>query len=179
MPERSGVLVVGILAVVFVCLLPLALWWWFRCGTETTFLISRHADRVASQDALSPEGLVRAQELVHVGEKAGIVAIYHSDTERARQTAAPLAAALGITPMVYPANDVTPLVSQIFSDHRGEKVFVIGHSNTVPQIIVAAGGPSLPSLMEAEFDNLFVLSSCRCWRGHAALVSLQYGAPSP
>lgn len=88
-PRRS--LAVGLFTAVVVCLLPFGFWWWFGCGTETTFVIARHADRVANQDALTPAGLARAQELIHVGEKAGIVAIYRSDTERARQTAAPLA----------------------------------------------------------------------------------------
>src|SRR6266550_8925661 len=141
MTWRSRTLAVGLFTAVIVCLLPFCVWWWRGCGTETTFLIARHADRVANQDALTAIGLARAQELVHIGEKAGIVAIYHSDTERARQTAAPLAAALGITPVVYPAANTTALVSQIFAEHRGGKVFIVGHSNTVPQIISAAGGP--------------------------------------
>lgn len=179
MTQRSRVLTLGLVTAVIVCLVPFFYWWWFGCATDTTFLIARHADRVVNQDALAPQGLVRAQELVHVGEKAGIVAIYHSDTERARQTAAPLATALGITPVIYPANDAAALVSQIFADHRGERVFVVGHSNTVPQIITAAGGPSLPDIAAVEFDNLFVLSVCRCRRGLATLVNLQYGAPSP
>lgn len=179
MTERSRYLALGLFTAVIVCLLPFWFWWWFGCGTETTFLIARHADRVANQDALSPEGLARAQELVHVGEKAGIAAIYRSDTERARQTVAPIAAALGITPEIYPANNTAVLVSQIFVEHRGGKVFVVGHSKTVPQIILAAGGPSLPNIADGEFDNLFVLTVCRCRRGLATLVDLQYGAISP
>ncbi len=179
MTQRTRVLMVGLLTVVIVCLLPFWFWWWFGCGGETSLLITRHADRIASQDALSPEGLVRAQELVHVGEKSGVVAIYHSDTERARQTATPLATALGLTPVVYPANNTDALVSQILADHRGEKVLIVGHSNTVPQLISAAGGPSIPDIAADEFDNLFVVSVCRCRRGLATLVNLQYGAPSP
>src|SRR5258705_9301573 len=111
MTQRTRVLMVGLLTVVIVCLLPFWFWWWFGCGGETSLLIKRHADRIASQDALSPEGFVRAQELVHVGEKSGGVAIYHSDTERGRQTATPLATPLRLTPVVYPANKTDALVS--------------------------------------------------------------------
>src|SRR6266404_6369351 len=105
MTERSRALGVALLVAITVCVVPLGFWWWFRCGPATTMLIVRHADRAQNQDALDPAGLARAQELVHLGEKAGIVAIYSSDTDRARQTAAPLATALGITPVVYPANN--------------------------------------------------------------------------
>jgi len=169
----------GLVAIIGLCVVPVAWWWWFRCGPATTLLIVRHADRLDNLDALNPAGVTRAQEIVHVAEKAGIVAIYRSDTDRARDTAAPLAAALGIVPVVYPANDTAALVDDIFADHRGEKVLVVGHSNTVPQIISGAGGPTVPDIAAAEFDNLFVLTACRCRRGLATLVNLQYGAASP
>lgn len=174
--KRYPVLVA--VAAVLLCLLPFW-WWWWRCGPSTTLLIVRHADRQNAADALSAAGLARAQELVHAAEKAGIVAIYRSNTNRNAQTAAPLAAALGITPVVYPANDVDPLVEGIFADHPGQTVLVVGHSNTVPQIIAAAGGPELPNLGETEFDDLFVLKACRCRGSAATLVNLQYGAISP
>lgn len=165
--------------ILLVVVVALPFWWWFRCGPATTFLIVRHADREGASDALNPLGVARAQELVHVGQKAGMVAIYHSDTNRARDTAAPLATALGITPVVYPPADTAALVDDIFADHRGETVLVVGHSNTVPQVIEAAGGPSIPNIDDQEFDNLFVLTVCRCRRGPATLVNLQYGAQSP
>jgi broad specificity phosphatase PhoE len=166
--------------VVIVVALPIIVWWcWFRCGQPTTLLLVRHADRAGSQDALNAAGTARAQELVHVGGKAGITAIYRSDTNRAGDTAAPLASALGLTPVVYPANDTTPLVNTILADHPGERVFVVGHSNTVPQIIQAAGGSAIANIDDAEFDNLFLLTVCRCRRGPATLINLQYGAVSP
>lgn len=56
---------------------------------------------------------------------------------------------------------------------------MVGHSNTAPQIITAAGGPTIPNIKDAEFDNLFVLTAFRCRRGLARLVTLQYGAVSP
>jgi hypothetical protein len=77
------------------------------------------------------------------------------------------------------ANDVAPLVASILAHHRGEKVLVIGHSDTVPNIIKAAGGPALPSIDGEEFDNLFVLTLCRCGWRRVTLLNLQYGAASP
>jgi len=169
-PYGLVILCVGV--VIFLC--------WWRCGrSSTTLLIVRHADRVAGQDALSPAGVARAQELLHVTEKAALAGIYHSDTVRARETAQPTAAALGVTPVELPANDIAALINHINTNHRGATVLVIGHSNTVPLIISEAGGPTIPNLPDDEFDNFFVLERCRCWWGAAKLVNLQYGAPSP
>lgn len=92
-----------------------------------------------------PEGVVRAQALAHAAGLAGVTAVYHSDTNRTRDTAAPLARALGLTPVVYPANDVAGVVAQVFADHRGETVLVVGHSNPVPLIIAEAGGRPCPT----------------------------------
>jgi phosphohistidine phosphatase SixA len=170
---------------VVVCVLSLFFWW--RCwygGDTTTLLVLRHADRVPTQDALSAAGQARAQELVRVAQKAGIRGIYHSDTDRSRQTAQPIANALGITPVEIPATDVTALVNHIFANHRGETVLVVGHSNTVPQIITAVGGPVLPDIPDNEFDNLFVVPVCQCWwwwwwGQRATAVNMQYGVASP
>jgi len=153
--------------------------WWCCFATTTTVLLVRHADRQGSQDALSSAGLARAQTLVHVLQKSGIDAIYQSDAVRTQQTAAPVASALGITPTTVTATNIDSLVNDIRASHRGQTVLVVGHSNTVPQIIAALGGPTLPNIDENEFDNLFVLQTgCCCGRG-ARLVNLQYGAASP
>jgi hypothetical protein len=52
-------------------------------------------------------------------------------------------------------------------------VLVVGHSNTVPQIIRAAGGLDLPDLAEDAFEDLFVLTAFGRGR-RATLVHLTY-----
>ena|SRR5689334_5265773 len=162
-------LALGITALAFVG------WRW--CGVETTVVLVRHADRAPGQktDELSASGAARSRELAHVLEKSGVSAIIHSDTQRAAQTAAPVAAMAGLTPIVLPAKD-TAAVAEEVRKHPGETLLVIGHSNTVPAIIAALGGPQLPDIDDAEFDNLFVLSQCRCG-ARGRLLKLQYGAP--
>lgn len=152
-------------------------WAWFR--PQTTLLILRHADRDGSADALAEAGVTRAAALAHTLERAGVTALYHSDTRRARDTAAPLAAALGLAPSAYPPADATGVVESILDLHRGRTVVIVGHSNTVPALIRAAGGPSLPELDEHEFDQLFVVSVCPWRLGGARVLALQYGAASP
>lgn len=146
------------------------------CRDATTLLIVRHADRQGSEDALSEAGNRRALDLARAGEKAGVTAIYHSDTHRTRLTAEPLAHALGITPVELPGKDIDGLLKHVFANHCGGTVLIVGHSNTVPLIIAAAGGPVMPELPEYEFDNLFVLTVGGGKRSDAAtLVNLRYG----
>jgi broad specificity phosphatase PhoE len=175
---RSASRLLGLLAAGG-CLVLLGVWWLLRCDPPTTLLIVRHAERDGRQDALTAAGLARAAQLVHVGERAGVTAVYHSDTVRTRDTAQPLAKALGLTAMERPATAMTSLVSEILEQHGGETVLVVGHSNTVPQIIGEAGGPMLDNIGEDEFDNLFVLTTWGCWLRQPKLLRLQYGALSP
>jgi broad specificity phosphatase PhoE len=159
--------------------LPLGLGWWARRAEPTTLILLRHADREGNQDALSAAGLLRARELVHVGERLGLSAIYRSNTVRARDTVAPLASALGLVPIERPASEVAALVDEVLTEHRGQRVLVVGHGNTVPQMIAAAGGPVLPDIAHDEFDRLFVLTTCRSGGCRPQLAELQYGAESP
>ena len=41
--------------------------------------------------------------------------------------------------------------------HAGRTVLVVGHSNTIPAIIAALGGPKLPDICDTQYSNLFVL----------------------
>lgn len=153
---------------------------YFCWGTQTTVLLVRHADRQGSTDTLNAAGTVRAQDLAHVLEKSGISAIYTSEMARTQQTAAPTATLLGLTPIAVAASDVAGLVSTIRSNNSGQTVMVVGHSDTVPQIIAEFGGPVF-TIGGNEFDNFYVLTlCCRRWKTVSArLTNLQYGVASP
>jgi hypothetical protein len=59
--------------------------------------------------------------------------------------------------VVVPGGDVTGLSKRILAQ-TGDTVLVVGHSNTVPQIIKALGGPADHIIDESEYDKLFVLT---------------------
>lgn len=152
---------------------------WCFYQPHTTVLLLRHADRLGSEDLLNDAGVDRAAELIHVGEKADINAIFHSEASRTQRTAQDLADHLGITPTQINSADVSGIVTEILNNHAGETVLVVSHSNRVPDIIEAFGGPQLPDIDHEEYDNLFVLNTCRCWWKSTSLINLQYGAVSP
>jgi broad specificity phosphatase PhoE len=179
--RRRAVLVAGLLGIGIALLALLRIFSGRSadCGPPTSVWITRHADRDGRADALGPEGLARALALAHALARADIGAIYVSDTRRAQDTAVPLAAARSLTPSIYAARDGFAWVERLLEQHRGTSVLVVGHSNTVPRIIAAAGGPALPDLDEGELDRLFLLSVSSCRSEQPRLFQLQYGAPSP
>jgi broad specificity phosphatase PhoE len=120
---------------------------------------------------LNTAGKVRAKKLIHVVGQSGIKAIYRSHFVRARETAQPLATYLGLSPIEI--DGALPIKNHILSNHTGQTVLVIGHSDTVPDIIRRLGAGSVPVIDVAEFDHLFVVNVFSPNR--ATLTRLKYG----
>ena len=142
---------------------------WTLVGAPDAVILLRHAERESSatDSLLSERGRLRAEGLVKALKDANIKAILTSDVQRAKDTATPLARALKITPEVVQAQDYARFRKQIMRANGGT-VLVIGHSNTVPKIIEALGGPAV-TIDETEFDKMFILSLPR-----ATLLVLHY-----
>jgi broad specificity phosphatase PhoE len=147
----------------------------------TTVLLLRHAER--DDGSLSEEGLKRADELAHVALKAGVTAIYTTDTERVRLTVQPVAGLLGLDPVIYGVaspEEIAELASEVQRDHAGEVVIIVGHNTTVASTIEAFGGDatrcSIGSAYD-EFDDLCILTLYA--PKTVQVVNLQYGVPSP
>ena len=146
-------------------------------------VLVRHAERAdapAGDVTLNDAGQSRADELAAALAEARIDTIVTTQFRRTRDTAAPLARALNITPRVVEAGrDTAAHVSAVVAEVRdgGTAVLVVGHSNTVPAIISALGGPAMGELCEFEYSNLFTLA--RTPGQPARLVHGHYGAPDP
>jgi broad specificity phosphatase PhoE len=108
----------------------------------------------ASDPELSAAGAARAQKLAAMLGDASIAAIFTTEYRRTKDTAAPLAAKLKVTPEVVMASQAAAIIEKIKS-HPNDTVFVVGHSNTVPVIIRALGGPDV-TIGDEEYDNLFI-----------------------
>ena len=153
----------------------------------TVFLI-RHAEREDEprQDPpLSKDGVARSQTLARLLSSAGIKAIFTSQFTRTKQTAEPLATKLGInvTPFTLKSNPSNPRqiaeestaeVTNRILEHAGESVLVIGHSNSIPDVIKMLGGDFIPTIDERKFDDLFIVSVYA--KGKAKVVQLKYGS---
>lgn len=132
---------------------------------QPVVFVVRHAERsdagspaagmMAADPGLSATGHARAEALADVLRDANITAIYVTEYRRTQQTAAPAAKARGLTPIVVPAKDLDTLVTKLRAS--AGNVLVVGHSNTVPEILERLGDASPIELGEADYDNLFVI----------------------
>ena len=145
-------------------------------------VLVRHAEKAEGggrDPALSAAGTARAAALAQALHGAGIVAIVTSEFARTRDTAAPLAAALGIAPQVVAAGDgIDAHVAAVAAAVRAASgpVLVVGHSNTVPALVAALGGRAVDALAEHQYDRMFLLTPSPA---APTLVEARYGAPTP
>lgn len=147
-------------------------------AAQQTVFVVRHAERadaattaspmMASDPDLSDAGKARAQSLAAMLKDAGIAAIYTTEYKRTRQTAEPLAQALGITATVVPARDMSGLIEKVKAG--AGNALIVGHSNTVADVIARLGVTEPVKLADGEYDNLFVIAC----GGKPALVRLHF-----
>jgi broad specificity phosphatase PhoE len=135
----------------------------------------RHADIPQGEDdpSLTGAGKDRSQALSRLLKNANIKAIYTSDARRTRQTAQPLADALGVKPTVIPNGDPAATVAKIQADHTDVVVLVVGHSNTVPNMIRRWAPGASPTINPDEFDKIFVVIPEGS--GRASFAQFRYG----
>ena len=154
-------------------------WIWATAGS-TTVIVIRHAEKdqsVSVDPPLSQAGQARAQLLARMFGDAkdfgNIEAIYVSPALRNRLTAAPLAARLGLNETVVPADDPRGLARRALHEHRGGRVLIVGHIDTVPQIVAAlSGNARIPEIADQEYGTMYIVTVPRI--GHPNVLRLNY-----
>ena len=145
----------------------------------TTVILVRHAEKKLEPDNpdpdLAPQGVARAQEIARVFGDAGINAIFATQYKRTQQTVQPLADRIAVPITILNSKQTDELVNQIHTAHRGQTIFVAGHSNSVPAIVSLLSNEKFPDIPDAEYDNLFIVTIYRF--GKAKVTKLKYGAP--
>ncbi len=148
----------------------------------TTVILVRHSERDDSggrDPSLSAAGEARARALAHALGETRIDAVYATQFARTQETAEPLAQRLGLDVIVYTAGSdyVNEMAELVRSEHTGQTIVVVSHSNTVPGIIAALGATPVPTIDEDEYDDLYVVTIPA--GGGATVLHLRYGAPTP
>jgi len=158
--RRRGARALAALLAGFVALAPAS------AAAQRAVFVVRHAEKASAGGTtdipLSDAGRARAERLAAMLRDAGITAIYSTDTVRTRSTAEPLARALGLTVRIYatepregrPGSE--ELVRSLRSDPNGAAL-VVGHSNTVPELLAALGATRKITLRDDEYDALFLI----------------------
>ena len=127
-------------------------------ATPGTIVLVRHAERepapMTQDPPLTDAGKARAARLATILGRADVKAIYVTRFQRSRDTAAPLAAASKLEPVVE--SETQALIAKLEKEGAA-RVLVVGHSDTVPDVIRAFGGPAV-TIADDQFDDLFVLT---------------------
>ena len=133
------------------------------CTTGTVdYYIVRHAEKAAidstikSTDVpLSEPGKKRAEGLKKELENKGIRYIYTTNPIRKKATAEPLSKAISIPVEIYDGNE-TGFIETLKSLEGN--VLIVGHSNTVDDIVNGLTGKSLiKDLKDNQYGDLFIV----------------------
>ena len=130
---------------------------------QQAVILLRHAEQTlvgAMMDGdppLNEFGWRRAEALGTALKEAGITAVVTSPYARSRQTAEPLARALGLEPAVLAKDDLPALVATLKARHAGDTVLVVAHSDTIPPLLKLWGHEASVEVGKAEFNSLWLV----------------------
>jgi broad specificity phosphatase PhoE len=122
----------------------------------STIYVMRHLERdVGADPSLNAVGAAHAEQLTSWFQHDKPKAIFVTPYKRARETVSPLAAKLGVTPTDYDPRQQDALIQAV----RAVKgpVLVVGHSNTVPAIVHALGGPTEVDLDDSDYGRIWIV----------------------
>lgn len=141
-------------------------------SAQSIVFIVRHAEKAdngGKDPELTATGRTRAEMLSKMLKDAGVTAIYATEFKRTQETAEPLAKTLGIEVTTLPAKDSASLATKLHN-LKGNAL-VVGHGNTIPDLIKAFGIATSVKISETDYDNLFVIVLDE----HPRLARLHYG----
>lgn len=145
--------------------------------TVTTFILVRHAekDTIGSDPNLSQMGLQRAETLKNMLQSVTINSIYSTPYNRTKQTALPLANALGKTITEYNTALTYPnLAKQLKDENKNKVALVVGHSNTIPELLkVFSNNTFVTQIHDSVYDNLYIVTLPN--QQATRIINLKYG----
>ncbi len=136
-------------------------------AADTMILSVRHAEK-ASDDArdpsLSEQGSARAKALAEALKDSNLKAVYSTQYKRTRLTGTPAAIEHGLEVQAIEVNKqndktyVADLIKKIQKEHKGQTVLIVGHSNTVPEIVKYLTDKDIVPIGDDEFSRIYIIT---------------------
>ena len=120
--------------------------------------IVRHAEKTSNDGKdpdLSAQGQKRAEALAHILKDSQITSVFVTEFKRTQETAAPTASGAHVSPTVVPANDIGVLVEKVRA--LNGNALVVGHGNTIPNLLKALGIATPVSIPEDDYTEIFAV----------------------
>jgi broad specificity phosphatase PhoE len=121
--------------------------------------IVRHAEKASTggkDPDLSVQGQKHANALAHILKDSQITSVFVTEFKRTQETAAPAARVTYVSPTVIRANDIGALVEKLRA--LNGNALVVGHGNTIPDLLKALGIVTPISIPEDDYTEIFVVS---------------------
>lgn len=130
---------------------------------QVTYFLVRHAEKATeggSDPRLNEQGTTRADKLAKILAKVPMDKVYSSNYHRTKDTARPLTTKQGLTISDYDPRNQAAHFDPKLKAHQGETILVVGHSNTIPQLInLLLGEEKYATLAHEAYDDLFIVRS--------------------
>lgn len=126
--------------------------------------VVRHAEKLTDDPkdkdpGLSELGAQRAIDLMKDLRGEKIDSIYTTNYKRTKLTAFPLADKIGIAMKTYNPADHKTLAKQLIENAKGKKILIVGHSNTVLEVVEAFGATKpVKELTDDDYDYIFEIT---------------------
>ena len=127
-------------------------------SAQPVVVIVRHAEKAANggnDPDLSSAGRARADAFARILKDSDITAIFTSELKRTQETAAPTATSAHVTPTVVAAKDTAALVARLHQ--LNGNALVVGHDDTIPNIIKALGINSSINIPGTDYSELLIV----------------------
>ena len=133
----------------------------FNKKDQTIIYLVRHAEKEKTKGDvhLTKEGRARAKRLNEILKEEGLDVVYSTRFNRTQETAEPSATQHGLNIQEYHHGKLEEFGQSVLDNHRGQKVLVVGHSNTTPNLLNVFMGEEVKGMIdESDYENLYVIS---------------------
>ena len=122
-------------------------------SAKSVFVVRHFQKGDGADPSLTAEGAANAQRLAAMLSSKGVTAVFATPTRRAMETAAPLAAQLGLKVTPYDPTDPQALVAAVRA--TAGSALVVGHSNTIPDLVAMFGGAKPAALTDSDYGTVY------------------------
>jgi phosphohistidine phosphatase SixA len=127
----------------------------FSPAEANTVYLVRHAEKqgTGTDPALTGCGQARAAALADYFADIKLQAVFSTSYQRTQQTAAGVASSKQLAVIEYEPRQPEKLVQQL--TNYNQAVLVVGHSNTVPQLVTLLSDIEIAPLTEQDYTMLY------------------------
>ncbi len=146
------------------------------------YYVVRHAEKTSNDcnaPLASPAGFTRANVLKDTLLAKGIDSVFVSTCLRTQQTAQPLASAINRPMRQFdPTDPSTQILITRLKKIKGKEVLVVGHTSTVPAIVLGLSGRTISPIADTDFDNMYIVKRKTFLWTTKTLNHVTYGVPT-